>query len=627
MIMGGNSGERRRAFRALALTRAILLLVGLWSLAPLKASASIPRCTVAAVAAMAPPGMSIGAIPNFSGKNEAALQSHGGVMDIPANDWAPGSPEFCLITGSVVTSRPKKTANFAAVLPATTDWNGKFMFQGCGGNCGVVPTPTLSLLRKGYPIFATDGGHISPPGLGGAMSANWAVAGPNTRDEERVTDFFYRATHAVTVAGKALVLAYYKSPTLRHAYFNGCSDGGRDAMVELDRFPDDFDGVIAGDPYFDIPAEVVNSLVTAQAQLRSADAALTPAQFRQVDKILDEDCDLADGVKDGLIQNPALCAFDPQTSLPVCSGSGCFSPDQVSALSIIFSAVTDPTGRVIYPGYPTSNVAEDGGAFADHLAFWAGFKSAPDQISGPEPWRRPENQPIAWAFANQTMRYLIYADVTGFDALKTPGITFEEGARASGGGLHAVIPQTTVDWLTKQTSAGNGDDPSAALAFFRRGHKLIMYHGYADGDITPYRTIQYYRALAKSYGGYDGLKESARLFMAPGMAHCSGGPGPNSFGQAGFNSGRPESDIVAALEAWVENGRAPASIVATKFEANAPSGAIQRSMPLCPFPAMARYSQVGDVNKAENWTCPVKDRGLLGEGKAGRNAGADADLN
>ena len=600
------------------------------------AVAAIPECTASALRAAAPTGMVVKDIPDIgpSGMPKTAQ----GVVDVPENASGDGAPEYCLVAGSVTTNpQTGKTANFAAALPTKTRWNGKFMFAGCGGNCGSVflAKPSAAVLRQGYPLFATDDGHIagSAPAerLWKFSETRWAAASGH-RNEDAVTDFLYRAVHAVVVAGKELTRNYYAAPTLRESYYQGCSDGGREGMVELARFPTDFDGVIAGDPYFDIGAEIVNSLVGMQVQLRSPRAALSHAQLSQIDRIVAARCDAADGVSDGLIQNPAQCAFDPQRDLPKCAadqaGESCFTQDQINSVSAIVSAVTDPTGKIIYPGYPVSDF-NNGEPYTDNLAYWLGFISPPDSLRGPEPWTSaPGNQPQAWYWATQTLRYLIYADASNFNALTTPGIVFQGRGVTPGDGFHAVIPASTLARLQENSAAGNGDVPAASAEYFRQGRKLILYHGFSDGDITPFRTTQYYRALAKAYGGYAVLQKSARLFMVPGMAHCGGGPGPNAFGQLWApDPAGPDSDILVALESWVEKGAAPQSIVATKFEHDNPKGTVLRTMPLCPFPAVARYKGTGDLHAAANWSCPADDQRLLEAGQAGRAAGADADLN
>lgn len=615
-------------FRPLLACAPLIILTML----PSTGAAALPECTSAALRAAAPLGMTIGEIPNvgFPGRP----QTTNGVAAAPANSPGDESPEYCFVTGTVVTNpATHKTANFAAALPGTSHWNGKFLFEGCGGNCGLAMLkPPLGAVRKGYAVFATDDGHVGPPSFVSLFDAHWAVSSPGRRDTDAVEDFFYRAVHAVVEAGKALTLRYYERPSLSRAYFDGCSDGGREGMVELARFPADFDGIIAGDPYFDIGGEIAGSLSAVQAQLRTPQAALTAAQLSEVDRIVKASCDAADGVVDGLIQNPAQCAFDPRKDLPKCgagaSAETCFSPDQIDSLSAILSAVTDPVGKVLYPGYPVSDL-NDAGPTVDNLAFWVGFRSPPDTLEGPEPWSNPAVRPLAWSFANPTLRYLIYADEPAFNTLATPGIHFTGSVGGQIEGFHAVIPLATQERLVHESAAGNGNNPAAAGAYFKQGRKLILYHGLADGDITPYRTIQYYETLAKVQGGYGATQKNALLFLVPGMAHCGGGPGPNVFGQTGVVRATqgPDNDVLAALESWVEKGQTPQSLVATKYEQDDPKRPVLRTMPLCPFPAMARYAGTGDINTAENWSCPAADRRLLEVGRAGRQAGAAAALN
>jgi hypothetical protein len=597
------------------------------------ANAANPACTVDALRAAAPSGMTITDIPNVGPGD--VLKTTRGVSEVAAGSLGDGAPEYCFVTGRVLTNpSTNKTANFAAALPLKSQWNGKFMFQGCGGNCGTafLGKPPAALLKRGYPIFATDDGHEnrgSPDKrLWPQSESSWAVISPGHRDEDAATDFFYRAVHAVVSAGKELTRQYYAADTLERSYYEGCSDGGREGMVEVARYPADFDGVVAGDPYFDIDAEIVESLAGVQVQLRTPSAAISHAQMLKIDAMVDTKCDAADGVKDHLIQDPGQCAFDPQKDLPRCkagsSSEDCFTKDQLDSLSSIWSSIRNQAGKPVYPGYPVSNVSSN--LRADDLEYWLGFPSPADAPSGPEPWvSQPRQQPEAWYWANQTTRFLVYADQPGFNSLTTPGITFS--ASHTGAGLHAVVPEETVAFMRRRVSMGNGNQPADGTRFFQQNRKLILYHGYSDGDITPFRTIQYYRDLAKLHGGYASLQKNARLFMVPGMAHCGGGAGPNSFGQAGAATpGNATNDITAALESWVEKGRAPSSIIATKFEHDDPTAKVTRTMPLCPFPAMARYRGKGDVDDAANWTCAVTDQRLLKEGHAGQQAGLYADV-
>jgi Tannase and feruloyl esterase len=591
--------------------------------------AAMPECSSAAVKAAAPTDMTIGDISNLGAKGLPKTQD--GVVAVPPNALGDGAPEFCLVTGTVVTN-PKsgKTANFAAELPAKVQWNGKFLFEGCGGNCGKTLGRNLpDVLRRGYPVFATDGGHGGAPVKANASlygDDSWAVTSPGHVNEDAINDFYYRATHTVTKLGKELTRRFYAAQALRYAYFDGCSDGGRDGMVELAHYPEDFDGVIAGDPYFDVAGEVVSSVVSVQVQLRSPHSALTAAQLSRIDEILTKVCDAADGVVDELIQNPAGCDFDPQKDLPKCklgaSGADCFTREEIESLSVMLSAITDPSGKVVYPGYPSSDL-NDAGPTVDNLAFWVGFRGSPDQLQGPEPWtQKPMGQPIAWSYGASSLRYILYADQPGFNALRTPGISFSPG-KGEVTAFHAVIPDDTAVHVKLMSAAGNGNDPSAAARFLQQGRKLIMFHGLADGDITPYSTIRYYRALAALHGGYAATQKNARLFLVPGMAHCGGGPGPNVFGQTHVIRGTAErdGDVLTALENWVERHKAPGHIVATKYDKDDPKAPVQRTMPLCPFPAMARYKGSGNLVDQANWSCAPDDHRLLKVGAAGREAG------
>lgn len=577
--------------------------------------------------------MTIGEIPN-------GPSLPGGVQDIAASG---ATPEYCAVTGSVVTNAATgKTANFLMQLPS--NWNGKFLFSGCGGNCGIVRTPPIAGLQHGYAVAATDDGHIA--NAEGLFDGSWAVTAPGVINQDAVTDYYYRAVHTVTVAGKQLATNFYgqvigAAQSLSRSYYTGCSDGGREGMVEVDRYPADFDGVITGDPFFDIRGQNIASLQVINVQLRSPSAVVPPALLSIVDQVVSSQCDAADGVQDGLIQNPGACHFNPQRDLPRCSGdtpgTNCFTQDQIDSVSVFMSAATDPSGREIHPGYP---VGDWNDAPGNNVAAYTKFPFTPINPAGPEPWGDGQG-PNGWLAGDGVFRYLAYADEPGYNSLTTLGMYFardnatgllaqiEAGldalfavasARAAGDPLdrvtffHAVIPDATVQFIDSRTYRGDGDVPRAAARFLGQGRKLIMYHGFSDGWITPFTTIQYYRALASLAGGYDELEKNARLFMVPGMYHCSGGPGPNTF------------DTLTAIENWVEKGTAPEAIVATKYTNDTQAQGVARTMPLCKFPDVAHYDGSGSVNDAANWTCPPNDTSLLRIGFDGIQAGEAAPL-
>lgn len=401
-------------------------------------------------------------------------------------------------------------------------------------------------------------------------------------------------------------------------------------MVELTRYPGDYDGIVAGSPFFDMTNQLVTSAVGVLAQLRSPAAVVPPRLLRVLGGILVARCDAQDGVTDGLIQNPARCDFDPLRDLPLCGGAtskgrACFTPAQAQALDITFSATRDRSGKVLFPGFETSDPGyELGKSFA--------FAGAPTDPQGRDPWRgNPAGQPLAWYMGTGILADVL--DRSGLQAsLRSLGIAFRWDTVDGAPDLHAVIADEVVASLEAQSASGSGVDPMAARSFLDRGAKLIMYHGLSDGLITPYRTVQYYRALAGLYGSYERMQKRAELFLAPGMGHCGGGPGPNYFGQF-FHEGGPSgtqpldarNDVVTALDRWVERGQRPRNLIATKYHDDVIGARVVRRMPLCPYPEEARY-RGGNPNRARSWRCSPNDTRLEQSGSAGVRAGVDAPL-
>ncbi|MGH8291492.1 MAG: tannase/feruloyl esterase family alpha/beta hydrolase [Steroidobacteraceae bacterium] len=459
---------------------------------------------------------------------EPRLQSASGVRLIPADALGDGAPEFCYVTGVVVTqSKPRRTTHFAAALPLRRIWNGKFLFQGCGTNCGVIYPPSSAALHKGFAVWATDDGHVAKRSptqeFAREDDASWAVIAPGQLNEDALEDYFYRAVHTVTELGREFTKRYYES-ALKYSYFEGCSDGGREGMLELTKYPSDYDGMIVGAPYFDIASELGTTLVSFAAQLRSPGAAIPARLWLVASRIIMDKCDSEDGVKDGLIQDPEACDFNPYRDLPKCGASGighdCFTREQIDTFSVIFSAKRNPTGQIVYPGWSVSDIGfrSDSADAGDSLVESLGFPEPPSKLGAPQPWSaNPLGEPEAWYWTEQTARYEVYADRPGFDVRKALGVTFDRGVYGWQG-MYAVVPDRTVERLRKMTAAGSGATPATASRFLRAGRKLILYHGFSDGDITPYRTVQYFDSLAKLNGGMRALQKNARLYMVPGMA-------------------------------------------------------------------------------------------------------------
>jgi hypothetical protein len=595
------------------------------------ARAASAECTVAAAQRAAPQGMTIGDIPDM-GPGFPAIQ--GGVGLVPAGALWPTSPEVCLVTGTVVTNTADgKTANFGVLLPAKSSWNRKFMYDGCGGNCGAVfaaGPPAVDQMNKGYPLWASDDGHnIANP--------TWPLSGPGQLDRDAIVDFAYRAVHAVIAAGKKFTERYFDEP-LRYAYYAGCSDGGREGMVEVNRYPEDFDGVLVGDPYFDVPGQNLN-VSNATVQLRSSDASLAPPAFALATGIVLASCDAVDGVADGLIQNPAACHFDPRIDLPRCPGdvpgAGCFTQAQSESLSSMIAATTDPAGRVIHPGYPVSDMFSGFGA---NLGIWAGVTTPPSNLTGPQPWPNG-GAPAAWSINDPLLADWVFSGDPAYNSVTTLGLGWRAGGPGAIDFFHTVAPFRTIERVYSAMNVAAGDFPENAFEFIRQDRKLLMYHGLSDGFITPYRTMQYYKKLADLNGGYHSLQQNVALFAVPGMYHCNGGPGPNNFGQPFhfpggflnvFNTYLPNTDAhhdaQTALERWVEQGVAPDYLVASKYPNDDPTQPAARTMPLCRFPAQARFTGSGTVTDAANWTCPPDDESMLDVGLDGIQAGVQAPL-
>ena len=632
----GRRGTAPRISRSVSTCRTLSGVLILAASLPGAATAAMSACTVHAIAAAAPVGMTVGSVSDLGLKHPSAGRH--GVVYVPANRFGDGAPQYCLITGKVVIDpRTRATANFAAVLPSKTRWNGKFLFEGCGGFCGQMKfwgPPAAAQLKKGFPVWITDDGHQGKPGPGpqfvAADDPSWGRASTPQRNRQLIIDYEYRAVHVVTRLGKAFTRNFYQVPRLTRSYFVGCSDGGREAMVELDRYPRDYDGIIAGAPFFDMANQLVTSADGVLVQLQTAKAEITPRLLREVSRIVGAKCDVTDGVKDGLIQNPAQCSFDPQRDLPVCgkhtSAEICFSAAQVQALEVIFSATYDPAGHVLFPGFTVSDPGYQlGKSFA--------FGGAPANPRAPNPWsKNPADEPLAWYMGEGILRDILHFGGPGA-SLRSLGITFTWGKVGGLWNYHAVIPDSVAASLERAAAPGSAVVPAAARAFLDHGGKLIMYHGLSDGLITPYRTIQYYRDLARLYGGSAALRHRAELFLVPGMGHCGGGPGPDYFGQffaqAGPSGSQPmnaRDDVVTALDHWVMWGKRPHELIATRYVGDVIGAPIARRMPLCPYPEEARYRGRGNVDAAKNWYCAPQDRRLEKVGPAGLRAGVNAPL-
>ena len=458
-----------------------------------------------------------------------------GATSIPAGDFTTpaqigyGSltltvPAFCRVQLTI------KTATAEVWLPAA--WNGKFSGWGNGGELGAIIYAELYYaIVTGYAGVSSDLGHQSYGG-----DASWALNRPDL-----IKEFGYTATHDMTVAAKALMQIYYGAAPA-HSYFFGSSAGGRQALMEAQRFPTDYDGIASLFPGQGW-THIASGMIAQELKLGgsgSSDAQLTNAQALGLNRAVLTACDALDGLRDGLIADPTQCHFDPG-ALECTSHvlANCLDATQVAAVRALYEPLRLSSGKLVYPGLPYGSEYE-WGCSVMHDAFNLPFGNS---------WYQNEVYSPSWDF-------------------------------------HTFNPDVDVPYADSLlASTLNASSPNLD-AFNAAGGKLLLAQGQADAIVVPENTINYYRKLKKRYGA--GAENFARLFMEPGVGHCGAPPGPSSW------------DTFAVLQNWVENGVAPDSIVAYKYDND---GSVAMSRPLCPYPQQAHYSGQGDVNDAKNFFC------------------------
>lgn len=461
---------------------------------------------------------------------------------------------FCRVEG-VIKPSSDSDIKFEVWLPAASAWNGKFGEIGNGGFAGSLILPSMALrLEQGYAVSGTDTGHP-----GASLDPDWALGHP-----EKIADFGWRAIHETADASKAVISAYYAKPPSR-SYFAGCSDGGREALVEAQRFPKDFDGIVAGAPANYWTNLMTNAAATMRA-LGKPGAWLSPGDLALVSAAAQRACPSGDGYLD----DPGSCKFDPATLL--CKAGQkehCLSDAQLDGLKAVYAGTVDADGKRINPGYPPGGEAGP--------AAWSLW------ITGTDPKRTAGSLMSGFSsgyFANMV-----------FDK---PGWTPKDGSVAG-------------DWAAARKTAEAFDAANPDLSAFKAaGGKLLQYHGWSDAAIPTTSSVHYYNAVAARLGGVDEIKSFYRLFLAPGMMHCGGGPGPSAvsgvFGQTA-PSADAEHDVLAALDRWVEKGQAPEKIVATRYKDDNPTQGVAAQRPWCAYPATAHFSGAGAHGEAANFTC------------------------
>jgi hypothetical protein len=465
-------------------------------------------------------------------------------------------PESCRVK---LLLTPKSDSRIAGeVWLPTRSWNGRMQGVGNGGMGGSISVSGLMLgLAHDYAVTATDTGHEAPE-----TDASWALGHP-----EKLADLGWRAIHETAVAGKRVIAAFYgKGP--RFSYFSGGSNAGRAALIEAQRFPQDYDGIVAGAPSLD-PANNLTTATWFEHRQRISPGSFIPeSKAAMIAAAVTRACDANDGVTDGIVSDPLGCGFDPITL--VCKAGDapdCLTVPQARWLNDVYDG---PGGD--YRGHRNWGLAR--GGEAEWTPFW--FGKAPETNLGA-------------AFSPSFFRYAVYGDASWdysrFDYAK------DRAAAA-------------------ESAAGSFDANQADLSRFKaRGGKLILYQGWADPLVPPRIVIDYYDRVQAKMGARQAAS-FVRLYMAPGVGHVIGGHGPSVFGQlAPGRAGKPERSLNAAIEAWVERGQAPKQIIAGNYADDLKAQFLPgsepalRERPLCPWPQVARWDGHGSIDQAASFTC------------------------
>lgn len=473
-----------------------------------------------------------------------------------------GLPEHCQVNGHLDTE-----INFLMKLP--TAWGGKILMLGNSGFAGYIPDLTTGLARQ-YAVVGTDTGH-SGGSTGGAEAL--------LNRPDRIANLQYRSVHLVALAAREIVRSYYGADA-SHSYFQGCSRGGVQAMLEVQKYPDDFDGVIAGAPGF--PGGGFRLWNMRALFPGGPDTGVLPSQkVALLSQLVLNKCDGLDGVVDGIVDDPRVCDLSPRGDLPRCprdvDGSNCFTHAQLTALAEIHQG-PHSRGQSIGPRFFFSGV--EGYSYGDVYGIGVDLLNFSENESGYPgvPALYPDYYDVGipsldYWLESETLKYIVFSD----PSYLLQNFDYDNRADVAAY-VNALKPQFT-----------SSPDLSA---FARRGGKLVEWHGWGDSVINPMGTVQFYEAGANVIGGLDRVKSFDRLFMVPGVSHCGqGGPGPYSF------------DPLSALEQWVEAGKAPDALAGT----NPDSGL---SRPICAYPNVARLKNPSlNPNLASSFACvAVEDR-------------------
>jgi feruloyl esterase len=474
-------------------------------------------------------------------------------------------PAFCRATGTA-TPTPKSRIGFEVWLPLS-GWSGRVHMIGNGGYSSSIRFSLMeTLVRRGDVAVATDTGH-----RGDDLSFGFD-------NPDAIADWGYRAVHESIEAGKRLTGEFYGRPA-KHSYFSGCSTGGHQALMSAQRFPADFDGIIAGAPgnnRTNLNLAFLWMFLQNHEHVDNQHPILDLAALKTLNRAAIAQCDRLDGVADGIIADPRRCKFDPKvTQCAPGQQSDCLSERQVAAVSGIYAGPRRAGGReALYPGWPVGSeysVAQLTLAGFDHQGwdlYWANPKH-PEEPQRVDYFRN-------WVFHDPAWNWWSLDWDKDVDR-----------ARAAMAAVDAVNPDLS--------------------AFKSRGGKLIMFSGWQDPVVSTYDVIDYYTGVAARNGGVDRTQSFARLFLVPGMAHCADGAGATNFSSTIRDSTPmkpdPLHDMSLALQDWLEKGRAPEHIVAAKYTGAGSDKSVAFTRMLCPYPQSAVYSGRGDQSQAENYVC------------------------
>ncbi|MBL8173062.1 MAG: tannase/feruloyl esterase family alpha/beta hydrolase [Bryobacterales bacterium] len=450
-----------------------------------------------------------------------------------------GAPEFCRVMGNILPE-----IRFEVALP--TKWNRRFHLTGSGGYAGdSLDSPQRLRLRsialqRGFAAAVTNTGHDGRQEPLATFAAN----------RQKLLDYAFRSLHVTTEAGKKIAAAYYGAPPAR-SYYQGCSTGGRQGLILAQRFPNDFDGIVAGAPVLNFSMTMAGFACREQALL---EAPVPYAKLATLSDRIYSLCDAKDGLKDGLIDDPRRCDFQPARDLPRCAAaedhSNCFSVAQIGTLEKIYGDI-HVNGKRVFPGWPVG--AEVAGT---------------DGKSGWDQWIVRENgdKTIAWNFAESFFRHMAFP-------------RSDQGIELRAFDKDRDIPR--LDWIHAILDA---TDPDLS-AFEKRNGKLLMYYGWADPSLNALMGVEYYESVLRTMG--PRTHGFFRFFLQPGVFHCGGGPGIGTF------------DPLLDVMAWVESKKVPERIIASRIV----DGKTTATRPLCPYPQTARYTGQGSTADAANFRC------------------------